>query len=708
MTPLAPGEDVDLVQASLDGDRDAFGHIVSRYQSLVCSLAYSATGSLTHSEDLAQETFVTAWKHLADLREPAKLRPWLCGIARNVVRNFLRREGREPSHAAESLDELADTRSPEPQPAERAITDEEARILWRSLERIPDLYREPLVLFYREQQSVGAVATNLDLTEDAVRQRLSRGRKLLQEEVLGFVEAALEKSSPGKAFTVAVVAALQLTVSTAKAAAVGAAVAKGSAGAKGALGLASAASWLGIFGAIFWMAKLGVDDSRSPRERRLMLRAGAVQVAVVLLTLLGIGFGIDKLPRNPVAICLMLVGVLVVNGAVGIWIMTSVNRQRTQIQIEEGNFDHVDWVGNDDAAKRNRLRKVTKLTVPFVLMFAVGTWGLPWKQHWIRSAIITAGEASVIAWSFWRFQRLFAGEIKVPKTPIDPKRVWLKPVLVILGTMGGAMVFSFALTLFLHPESAQAVLSHYRPALPKFGICALLAFGALIVFAKLAWKRLPSSMTAAAAVQEAYGPFFDELQLTPDDRKKLIELLPKKTMASVRKTLSLMNRRLDTARRAEVCADCVREQEGCAEELRQLLGDEDFQRFKEYEISVPDRTFVNKFAAKLAGKETALTVEKKNKLREALTEARAAHPWATEISRRKDDTADHAVTFSAAQLDLHEQEEEEFGRQFLVRARDILSEAQAEEFQKFQKSSLKSQLRQARMAGKMLGFSRSA
>jgi hypothetical protein len=45
--------DAELVTASLSGDRDAFGLIVSRYQSLVCSLAYSATGSLSQSEDLA-------------------------------------------------------------------------------------------------------------------------------------------------------------------------------------------------------------------------------------------------------------------------------------------------------------------------------------------------------------------------------------------------------------------------------------------------------------------------------------------------------------------------------------------------------------------------------------------------------------------------------------------------------------------------------
>ena len=218
--------DSELVRESLSGDRDAFGEVVSRYQSLVCSLAYSATGSLSQSEDIAQDTFLTAWKQLSALREPEKLRPWLCGIARNLINNWLRKEGREPSHHAESLEDISEPRSLEPPPAEQAITDEEEAVLWRSLERIPVIYREPLILYYREHQSVETVAADLELTEDAVKQRLSRGRKLLQEQVLSFVEGALGKTTPGKAFTLHVVAALPL-LAAAQSATVGATAAKG-------------------------------------------------------------------------------------------------------------------------------------------------------------------------------------------------------------------------------------------------------------------------------------------------------------------------------------------------------------------------------------------------------------------------------------------------------------------------------------------------
>jgi RNA polymerase sigma factor (sigma-70 family) len=278
MIPVTANNDAELVGASLAGNRDAFGLIVSRYQSLVCSLAFSATGSLSQSEDLAQETFVAAWKQLAGLREPEKLRSWLCGIARNLINNFLRCQGREPSHRAESLDEISESPSPEPLPHDHTISNEEQAILWRSLERIPEIYREPLVLFYREHQSVEAVAEKLELTEDNVKQRLSRGRKLLQEEVLAFVEGALARTNPGQAFTLGVLAALPMVSTSAKATGVGTTLVKASTIPKIGTFFASGGGFLPVLGSLFFLYKnvrqqqiendLNVGSEPMTREKR--------------------------------------------------------------------------------------------------------------------------------------------------------------------------------------------------------------------------------------------------------------------------------------------------------------------------------------------------------------------------------------------------------------------------------------------------------
>ena len=261
----AQDSDAELVSRTLAGDRDAFSRIVSRYQILICSLAYSRIGHLGLSEDVAQETFITAWKHLRLLREPEKLRAWLCGIVRNRIHKSLQREGREPVRVAESLETVDDSPAQDALPSEQTIGREEEAILWRALERIPELYREPLILFYREHQSIESVATELELSEDAVKQRLSRGRKLLQEEVQVFVEDTLRRTAPGQAFSGAVLAALPAV----PAAAVGVGAAgKGAAAAKaGFLGM-GLAPFVGILGGIFahWLV---VRSAPTARERRV-------------------------------------------------------------------------------------------------------------------------------------------------------------------------------------------------------------------------------------------------------------------------------------------------------------------------------------------------------------------------------------------------------------------------------------------------------
>jgi RNA polymerase sigma factor (sigma-70 family) len=295
---LTAHDDSDLVIASLSGNRDAFGQIVSRYQSLICSLAYSATGSLGASEDLAQETFITAWRHLRHLRERHKLKAWLCGIARNRINNTLRREGREPLRAAESLEAVPESACSEPLPPDQTISREEEAILWRSLERIPEIYREPLVLFYREHKSIETVAADLDLTEDAVKQRLSRGRKLLQEQVLAFVEGALARTNPGRAFTLGVLAALPLAMtSTAKAATL-AVAAKGGVKAVGATGLLGVLlSPLLVLLGNYIPYRMGLAEARSEEERRgvkSLYRSaliGSLALSGVLLTVLWFTLG---------------------------------------------------------------------------------------------------------------------------------------------------------------------------------------------------------------------------------------------------------------------------------------------------------------------------------------------------------------------------------------------------------------------------------
>ena len=266
--------DAELVAATLAGDRQAYGRIVERYQRLLCSLAFSATGGLAQSEDLAQETFVEGWRQLANLREPEKLRPWLCSILRFKVSRLRRADKREPVYQAEPLDHAGTVPSADEAVPDRAVREEEQSLMWSALERVPEIYREPLVLYYREHCSVEHVAAALDLTEDAVKQRLARGRKVLQEQVLAFVESALARTTPGKLFTLATLAALPTLVAPtpAKAAVIGAGLAaKGGALAKTTALATLISSCGGVISAVLSL-RAGLDQARTPRERRMVVK----------------------------------------------------------------------------------------------------------------------------------------------------------------------------------------------------------------------------------------------------------------------------------------------------------------------------------------------------------------------------------------------------------------------------------------------------
>jgi RNA polymerase sigma factor (sigma-70 family) len=273
MPSLEAVSDAELVAACAGGDRNAFGQIVERYQRLLCSLAYSATGQLSYSEDVAQETFVDAWRQLRDLREPEKLRPWLCGILRYKISRLRRADGKEPVRNAEALESARDMVSDDAPAADVTIQKEEQAIMWNALGSLPELYREPLILYYREHQSVEHVAVALDLSEDAVKQRLARGRKILQEQVLAFVEGALARTTPGRVFTVGVLALLPEFSVPAKAAGVSAAAAHGGGMVAKSMGFAAMfASITGVATTVMAL-RFSLDQARTSRERRAVVIA---------------------------------------------------------------------------------------------------------------------------------------------------------------------------------------------------------------------------------------------------------------------------------------------------------------------------------------------------------------------------------------------------------------------------------------------------
>jgi RNA polymerase sigma factor (sigma-70 family) len=200
---MQAGADLDaaLIDASRSGDRTAFAQIIERYHRAVYAVSFSGVRDRSLADDITQEAFVTAWRRLDDLRDATRLPAWLCGIARNLGRNARKRMRRETvGEPVEPIDSMT--------PYEALSEAESERLVAVALGQIPDVYREPLVLYYYEERSVDDVARSLGISAATTNKRLSRGRQYLAERVATIVEGAVVRRGPSAALVASVLAVI--------------------------------------------------------------------------------------------------------------------------------------------------------------------------------------------------------------------------------------------------------------------------------------------------------------------------------------------------------------------------------------------------------------------------------------------------------------------------------------------------------------------
>jgi RNA polymerase sigma-70 factor (ECF subfamily) len=177
----------ELVLACRNGDRSAYASLARAHTRTVFSICLGMLGNVHDAEDAAQESFVRGFSRVHELREDSRFRAWIVRIARNLCLDLLRRRkrGREvlSLHGAAGNSEARAGDAPH----ETALLRKEDRErLEKTLARLPEKYRVPLVLYYFDGHNTEDVARTLDLDPAGVLTRLSRGRRelrrMLQEQ----------------------------------------------------------------------------------------------------------------------------------------------------------------------------------------------------------------------------------------------------------------------------------------------------------------------------------------------------------------------------------------------------------------------------------------------------------------------------------------------------------------------------------------------
>jgi len=162
-----------LITRALAGDRDAFGDLVRRHQSAVRQfLRHLARGDAAAADDLAQETFVTAWRTLPRYHGGSAFNTWLLGIAHNHWRNARRRE--------RSHDALDATNPPEFSTPASTHQSDLSHDLNAALAQLDSDERTVLHLGYQQGLSHPEIAALLACPLGTVKTNLARGKARLR------------------------------------------------------------------------------------------------------------------------------------------------------------------------------------------------------------------------------------------------------------------------------------------------------------------------------------------------------------------------------------------------------------------------------------------------------------------------------------------------------------------------------------------------
>ena len=184
-------DEAKLIARSLKQDSDAFGQLVERYATVIVNLAYRMVGDRTEAEDLAQETFVAAFKALPRFRAESKFSTWLYRIAANKCKDWLR--AKQPGQGAQDVDVdevLEDGVVAEERTPERLLSQQQvAAQLDRAIQRLPPLYREAFVLKHVEGLSYEEMQEIVGVNADTLKMRVYKGRLQLSRELAELKEA---------------------------------------------------------------------------------------------------------------------------------------------------------------------------------------------------------------------------------------------------------------------------------------------------------------------------------------------------------------------------------------------------------------------------------------------------------------------------------------------------------------------------------------
>ena len=176
--------EVELINSVMKGNVNDFTSLVKKYQAVVYGLAFSMVGDFSTAQDIAQETFITAYKKLNQLRHPEKFPGWLKRITMNTARMWLRKRKEIPFGEGEEERCVYD----QPVAAEGDERKEFQQEIMKLVNSLSEKARLPVMLCYMDDVSYKEAARFLGIQENTLRKRLHDNKGKLQRQIVEMAE----------------------------------------------------------------------------------------------------------------------------------------------------------------------------------------------------------------------------------------------------------------------------------------------------------------------------------------------------------------------------------------------------------------------------------------------------------------------------------------------------------------------------------------
>lgn len=181
----AEQDDARLVQASQQGDQDAFAFLVQRHQRLIFMLSLRMLQDYEEASEITQEAFLAAWQGLPSFRGEACFPTWLYRIAYHCCLRQLERRKRERAlQAAILAEQILEEVNKEKLAEDMLELRDRQAIVREQLEKLPTMYRMVLILRHLQDMTYEEMADILTMPVGTIKTHLFRARHLLKERLL--------------------------------------------------------------------------------------------------------------------------------------------------------------------------------------------------------------------------------------------------------------------------------------------------------------------------------------------------------------------------------------------------------------------------------------------------------------------------------------------------------------------------------------------